>query len=383
VRILFIALRLPHPPYRGDCLHIAEILRSLATRHDVTLMTLASGHEPTSALEAVRSICRTTTVRHSSRVAWLRAIAGLATAKPSQVLYCRSRRMHEAIARELSLGGFDVVVAHTIRMAQFAEPLREARRILMLGDAMGHLLGQRAQFEKWWVKPALRWERLRVDRYTADVRPRFDEAWVFSPIDQAYEHEHGCPDVRVVRHGVSEHLFDIRRVPGRDPLVLFVGNLSVPHNIDAARFAARQVFPLLKERVPHAELVIAGADPGPAVIELQDQPGVIVPGTVPDLRPLWSRANVCIAPLRYSAGIQNKVLEAAAAGVPVVTTPPAAAAVGFEADVHALVAEDAAGLAAALADTIENPGPAAERAGRARDLVRRLFRWDAVLDAIG
>jgi glycosyltransferase involved in cell wall biosynthesis len=97
---------------------------------------------------------------------------------------------------------------------------------------------------------------------------------------------------------------------------------------------------------------------------------------VPDLAAVWRDAAVMLAPLRYSTGIQNKVLEAMAAGVPVVTTPPVAAAIGAEAGVHLRIGDTADALARAVAATLADAQGAAGQAARAREYVRANFTWD-------
>jgi glycosyltransferase involved in cell wall biosynthesis len=171
-------------------------------------------------------------------------------------------------------------------------------------------------------------------------------------------------------------LFDLVRAPHADPRVMFLGNLSVPHNIDAAEYSAREIWPRVTAAGARGRLLLAGADPTPAVRRLA-RPGVVeVTGRVPDLTDLWRSVHVLLAPLRFSTGIQNKVLEAMAAGVPVVTTPPVAEAIGARGGEHLLIAADTAGLAAAVDATLRDPSGANARAALAREHVRAHFSWD-------
>src|SRR5262249_10370453 len=139
-------------------------------------------------------------------------------------------------------------------------------------------------------------------------------------------------------HGVDERLFDLTPAPSPEPRVMFLGNLGVPHNVDACVFAARDIWPLVRSEHPDGKLLLVGADPPPAVQRLAELPGVEVTGFVPDVLPVWRSAHVLLAPLRFSTGIQNKLLEAMAAGVPVVTTSQAAEAIGARHGEHVLVA---------------------------------------------
>jgi glycosyltransferase involved in cell wall biosynthesis len=148
--------------------------------------------------------------------------------------------------------------------------------------------------------------------------------------------------------------------------------------VDAAVFAAREVWPAVRARVPDAELWLVGAAPKKAVRDLASLPGVTVTGSVPNLAPLWAAAHVMLAPLRFSSGIQNKVLEAMAAGVPVVTTPDAAAGVRDGNGELLRVAADAAGLARETAALLADPVAANAMAARARAHAQQHFSWAAL-----
>jgi glycosyltransferase involved in cell wall biosynthesis len=100
--------------------------------------------------------------------------------------------------------------------------------------------------------------------------------------------------------------------------------MDYPPNSDAAVQLATTILPLVQREAPEAEVLLVGRDPTPDVQALADLPGVTVTGFVDDVRPYLERAAVFAAPIRFGAGIQNKVLEAMAMEVPVVASPLAA-----------------------------------------------------------
>jgi len=298
---------------------------------------------------------------------------------PSQVSYYRSPAMRELARRTIEAGGFDVVFNHTIRMAPYVIDLPHPRKVLWLGDSLGMALGRSLPFEPAWKRPGIRWERHRVDRFEARISRSFRETWALSPADRDDMVRIGCRDVVLVTHGVDERLFAIAPRRNGAPQVAFLGNLSVPHNRDAAQFAAREVWPLVRAAVPEARLRVVGADPAPEVLRLGELDGVEVVGPMPDLRALWETSDLLLAPLRFSTGIQNKVLEAMAAGVPVVTTPQVAEALEARGGEHLLLADAAKSLADAVLCTMRDPEAARTRAARARELVRAHFSWDTAV----
>jgi glycosyltransferase involved in cell wall biosynthesis len=101
-----------------------------------------------------------------------------------------------------------------------------------------------------------------------------------------------------------------------------------------------RTLPLLREKRPEIKLAIVGADPSPAVRKLGELPGVTVTGSVPDVRPYLRRSALTVAPLNIARGTQNKILEAMAAGVPVVASRVAAGGVDAVGGEHFLVASN-------------------------------------------
>jgi glycosyltransferase involved in cell wall biosynthesis len=115
--------------------------------------------------------------------------------------------------------------------------------------------------------------------------------------------------------------------------------MSYHANIAAALDLAGQVMPRVWAHRPDARLIIAGKDPSPELLALTADPRISVTGTVPDLRPYLAQATVSVSPIRYSVGIQNKLLEAMAMATPVVSTPQATAALQAEPGRDLLVAD--------------------------------------------
>jgi polysaccharide biosynthesis protein PslH len=383
VRVAFLTSRFPYPPNRGDRLTVFNVLGALSRTHQVTLFSFVDGREQPEAFEQVASSCaRIETVHLPPLRSWAQAWAGLPLSRPSQVSFYGSRSMRSLVAREVTPERFDVVFAHLIRMAPYAAELDHPAKVLWLADSLGLGLGRSMGFAPWWRKPGVAWERRRVDRFTARMSRRFQESWAISPGDLEDLERIGCVNLALVTHGVDERLYTVRRGPDLPSHVVFRGNLSVPHNVDAACFAAREVWPAVRAALPEAHFSLVGADPAPAVRRVQEVPGVTVTGPLPDLLDMWAGADVMLAPLRFSTGIQNKVLEAMAAGVPVVTTPSVADALGVRDREHLLTAGDAGALAAAVVADLRDPEAARAMAQRAREHVRTHFSWETIVQRL-
>ena len=379
MRILYVAARFPWPPDRGDRLTAHALLRVLAREHTITLLSYVDGSEPRGAIAELEAlgIC-VETVPLSRGRSWAQAWLALPGGEPSQVAFYRSRAMREKAQRLIERDRPDLLYVQLFRMAPAVEGIEHPATVLFLGDSIAMNLGRALQFESWWRRPGIIWERHRVAAYEVAAARRFREAWVVSAMDRDDLVARGATNARLVPHGVDESLFAVRPARAPEPRLMFLGNLGVPHNADAAMFAAREVLPLLRRHQPRATLGLVGAGARGSVRALGSLPGVKVTGAVPDLGPIFAASHVMLAPLRFSTGIQNKVLEAMAAGVPVVTTPNAAAGVGPQAELVMRIATDAPELARAAAGLLADPAGAAEMAARAREHARRHFSWDAL-----
>jgi sugar transferase (PEP-CTERM/EpsH1 system associated) len=188
--------------------------------------------------------------------------------------------------------------------------------------------------------------------------------------------------VRVVANGVDTDYF----APSGDtpsvgpPTIIFVGDMSYFPNQEAAISFAKNVFPLVRRAVPDASFQIVGRNPSPGVQALRQFDGVEVTGYVPDVRPFLAKAWAAVAPFSIAAGIQNKILEAMACGVPVVGTTRAVQ--GLSSGVARLVetGENAAQLAIAVIRLLGDRELARSRGMEGRQQVAADYSWRAALD---
>lgn len=163
----------------------------------------------------------------------------------------------------------------------------------------------------------------------------------------------------------------------RPASILFVGGFLHPPNADAVVFFCRDILPLVRQRLPDASLTIVGHEPASQISDLSE-PGVLVAGWVPDVRPYIDSHRVAIAPLRFGAGMKGKIGEALAAGLPVVTTPIGAEGMGLENGTTAIIADSPAAFADAVVRLCTNPGLHARLSASGQDHVRRSWALPVV-----
>jgi glycosyltransferase involved in cell wall biosynthesis len=185
----------------------------------------------------------------------------------------------------------------------------------------------------------------------------------------------GRETVHVVPNGVEAPPDTALVEEAEAPTVVFLGSLGYAPNVDAALFAAGEIWPHIRSAIPEARFVIAGRGPVPEIRALGSRPGIEVAADVPDIVPVLGRAWVSIAPMRIGVGIKNKVLEAWACARPVVMTPLATNGLVLPPGHDSFVKRDAAGLAEAAVALLRDRARRRAAGQAARALVQARFGW--------
>ena len=160
--------------------------------------------------------------------------------------------------------------------------------------------------------------------------------------------------------------------------IVGVGSMDYHANIDGAVSFAREVWPRLRERKPALTFTIVGRAPSPEVRELASIPGIEVTGTVDDVRPYYQEAIAAIVPLKVGGGSRLKILEAMAAGVPVVSTTLGAEGLKVMPDENILIADTTEGTIDAVIRLIENEEQRAQFRNAGRALISNRYDWTTV-----
>jgi len=389
--ILYLVHRLPYPPNKGDKVRSYHLLQHLAARHRVYLGTFVDDPDDWQHVAHLKTLCaEVCALRLNPRRAKLASLRGLIKGEALGLAYYRSRAMRSWVQGLSERVALDASIVFSSTMAQYALPLRPLPTLIDFVDVDSAKWTAYAHNHAWPLSWLYEREGRKLLSYEQGAAEQADGSF-FSTENELELFRQLSPQLQasagVLGNGVDSAYFSPdggRASPfaaAEVPLV-FTGAMDYWPNVDAVCWFADAVLPQLQVRFPALRFYIVGRSPTPAVEALAARPGVIVTGTVPDVRPYLQHAAVAVAPLRVARGIQNKVLEAMAMGRPVVVARNCAEVIDARDGEELLTAQTPEDYLAQVSSLLTDAARC-ERIGAAgRACVQSRYSWDAHLSAV-
>lgn len=376
LQILFVSLFLPQEKaYHAGGRYVFELIRQLSKRYAIYLATRLEEKE-TPLLESLRPFCKEIypyTYRTDAK-------RGLFDFVRLIFNYIGFSRYADRIARK---GSFDLIQIEWVESAFFMKkgacPMvldahdvitKPAERLMNKGRGLGRLL---LTLRYWFIK--------NLELMT--VR-RFDMVFTVSEFDRKYmlRMEPGLKVNTVPMPAgldITPRLFD----PEKNTILFLASYKYRRVNVEAALFFYHSVFPLVKKTVPDAKFIIAGYGPPEELTSLSEiDPSVLVPGFVDDIDACYKKAAVFVAPILVGGGIIVKILDAMAAGTPVVTTTYGNEGIGAIPGRDLLVADDPEGFAESVTRLLTDREYASSLAEKGCEFVRKQYAVDVTMQKI-
>lgn len=377
MKILHVTPSLQHPQVRGPDRHY-QLLRELSQRHDVTHLTLARSEIPPAAMDELQELtCGLHVIDVTTggkKDAWPTAIGRrLHREWRFQVGLSQMKKTFRRLTSEES---FDIVFFHGKSIYPVIDDFDGCPIVTDFCDATSFRVRSKMDYAGKAKVPLLWLRYLKVRATEKKMIEKSSRLFYISRRDR--EKIMGPDDTApIVSNGINLDYWRRRTGERRPNRLVFTGIMDYGPNEDAALYLIDEVLPLLKKSNQEVEVIIAGRSPTPALQQRAARhPEVTVTGFVEDMRTPLEEASLFVAPLRYGSGQQNKILEALAMEVPVITTPLALEGVRVDgAQPPICVAEDAPAFARSVVELLRDSSERNRLAAAGRRYVQDHFSW--------
>ena len=382
MKILYITPAFQHPKVRGPNRHY-HFIRELSQRHEITLLTVARSDIPHEARQEIASYTKKLFVFDadgSAQTSTSKALSSVPAVgrQLSQDLLLRRAvaEMRETFERLLREESFDVVLFHGKSVFPVIEESYDLPTVTDFCDATSMRIKTKIDYAPVAKRPLLTLRYQQVRRRERDIIEKTPyQAFISSRDREAILGPEATAEV--IPNGLDLNYWKRRNFVREPKSLVFTGVMDYAPNEDAAVYLIDEILPLLKIQEPDVKIYIAGRNPTPALLErAENHPEVIVTGFVDDMRDYLEKATIFVSPLRYASGMQNKLQEALAMEVPIITTSVAAAGLQIDGQNAPLyIGDGAEQFAQRTIELLERPDEQTRLATASRHFAEKYFDW--------
>lgn len=383
MNILFLTPRFPYPPVKGDQTVAYNRIRTLGKRHNVILLSFFETEDELQGIEHLQDFCKDIiliqlpkwkSILHIGLNFWRSSL-------PLQVLYYSgSQRFQESLERLIDDYQIDVVHCFLLRLVPYLENC-QVPIILELIDSMQLNLKRRLTREPFLKKQVIQNEFQRICRYEPTIGGRVKYLIVVAEEDRKYIRS---ANVQIIHNGVDLGSFQPMAITSARKYnqIVFSGNMGYAPNQEAVLWFVQQCFSIIRKQIQDVEFCIVGKNPSSAIQELNKVNGIHVVGYVASMSEYISQAGIAIAPMQSGSGMQNKILEAMACGLPVVTTTLGLGSIRAVADKEIIVRDDPSTFSECIVELIQNRERILAIGKAARQYVEAYHSWEKAAERI-
>ncbi len=385
MRILIISDYLPYPLIGGDRIRNYNLLRRVASRHEVSLVAFLEKPEDAEGVPHLQQFCAKVETASLQRRSPLVHLPGLLRffmeGKPLELKFLHSQELVGKIKQLVSIIDFDIVQIES-RMGLYVEVLPQSRRfksILMFQNFTSQQDGRVFTVERQWkvkIRSLLNsmvmkhWEPIYAEKFNRCTTVSEDDKQLLVKANPRLQ-------VDVIPNGVDIEKYKPLPVNNSLPALLFIGNMGYPPCVDAVLYFCQEIFPHIRRSIGAVEFWIVGRDPRHEVLQLNGN-GVHVTGRVDDVIPYYRQSAICVVPLRAGGGTRLKILEAMALGRPVVSTTIGCEGLDVCDGEHLLIADTPEQFAEKTVRLLTDQKLYQYISANGRQLVETRYDWDKI-----
>ncbi len=380
-RVLLVSPYPVYPADHGGGVRLFNLIQRLGKTCELYLLVFIRGEDDPEQREVLEAYCEKAYFHH-----WQpRFDLPLWDLRPPNAVLFSSHRARLRI-RDLALRHrIQVLQLEYTELAQYHDAVDDGVKVILVEhDVAFHSFGRRRKmgfhqrFPDSRVFGATALDGARLMSYEVEACRAVDQIHVMSSHDGEFLSRYlpdGSRRIRIVPNAVDCEAY---RPSGDEERqgVLFVGNFENLPNLDAFEFFTEEIWPLVRARVPEAELSVVGAKMPAEMFELDGKDGIRIVGTVPDMQPYYHGHRVLACPIRAGSGTRLKLFESFASGIPAVATRLAAEGIDYQDGHHLLIAEEPEAFAAAIERLLVDDELHRDIAKAGMSLARERYDWD-------
>lgn len=387
-RILVLTPRLPFPVIGGDKLRIYQICKYLKEQgFRITLLSFVQNEKEKEEafLNKAGKIFDTIKVVKLTRFqSFLNVLVGMVSSKlPMQIHYYKSKRFSKLLFRELQ-NDYQGMLFHLIRMAPYMMEYN-INGILEMTDAISLNYERNTKVKNSNIRSLIyNLERKKVLEYEKKCIKRSSRCVVVSEVDRDYlltkVPEEYSSKIKVFGNGVEESFFNLDRTKTKKNEIIFIGNLRSYQNKDAILFFIKEIWPDIALNNKDVRLKVIGSSPSKELMAYNGKQRIRITGEVEDIASEVKQAVASVAPIRIGAGVQNKILESMAFGIPVVCSTIASEGIdNLVEGQNILIADSPGEFTRKLNELIKSETLQDKLAIESREVARNYYTWSKKL----
>lgn len=374
-KIFFLLSRVPYPLEKGDKLRAFHQIKELSVQYDIYLCALSDKAVHADATNILKLYCKEIFIIKISKAAILfNLIRNLFFSKlPLQVAYFYFPFVKNKIEERLNQIKPNHIFCQLVRMSEYVKELSIPKTLDYM-DALSRGMERRVNKAPFYLKPFLKIETRRLKLYEHDIFGFFENRIIISEQDRNLIVHPENYKIHIIENGVDAGYFTPKEKSVKKYHLIFSGNMSYPPNIDAAKYLVKEIMPLVWKIKPDVKVAIAGANPTAEIKKLQS-PFVEITGWVENMADYYNASEIFVAPMQLGSGLQNKLLEAMAVGIPCITSELANNALGAQQNIEILIAQTAKEFAEKILLLLENKSVYNTIAKNGRAFVLSSYSW--------